>query len=152
MRAPPSRPLVSGYWSCLTLKFLSNQLNFVFSDCSLTPSFSWGWSRHLCVISACWESSPTIFLDINKTVSEFLGAVLIPIDCRRQADPFNPVKGLWYLQPVHLLQMYFSNSRSLSLSSWLFHLHLFCSLLNAFSWWILLSVHAIVPTPIRCYQ
>lgn len=31
MRAPPSRPLLSGCWSCLTLKFLSHQLNFCFS-------------------------------------------------------------------------------------------------------------------------
>lgn len=152
MRAPPCRPLVSGYWSCLTLKFLSNQLNFVFPDCSLTPSLLLGVEQTLGCYLSLLRKSPTIFLAINKTISEFLGAVLIPADCRRQPDPFNPVQGPWHLQPVYLLLMYFSNSRSLSLSSWLFHLHLFHSLLNAFSQLILFSDHTLLPIPIRCYQ
>lgn len=146
MRAhPPSRPLVSGYWGCLTLKFLSNQLNFVFPDCTLTPCFSWGWSRHLCVISACWESVSHYLLDINKTGSEFLGAVLIP-------DPFNPGKGLWHLHPVRLFLMYFSNSRSLSFSSWLFHLCLFCSWMHShygfyFQSTLSFPAHKVLPVP-----
>lgn len=135
--------------------------NFEVSKQSVKLCFSWLQFNTLLLLGVeqtlgCYLSllrkSPTIFLAINRTISEFLGAVLIPADCRRQPDPFNPVKGLWHLQPVHLLLMYFSNSRSLSLSSWLFHLRLFHSLLNAFSQLILFSDHTLLPIPIRCYQ
>lgn len=79
MTASICKPLVAGYWSCLTLKCLSNQLNSVFLNHSFTPSLSGGADTS--VLSQLGRKvSPTLQM-LAKQFTEFLGAVESTVHC-----------------------------------------------------------------------